>query len=128
MTASIKARTPSRSRRADLPGRGILMLGGLFLLFVSSTAALEPSATGRVVTIVLPFFDDAASARMPVERPDAQVARIPCRFQVLFVDDGSQTGVVDGLARLLVIGILCLLLALSVLGSRNASTVLPHRG
>jgi len=35
--------------------------------------------------------------------------------------------VLNRLAVLLVIGILCLLLALFVLGSRNASAILPHR-
>jgi glycosyltransferase involved in cell wall biosynthesis len=50
-----------------------------------------------LVTVVLPFFDDAASARLLVERLEAEVARIPGRFQVLFVDDGSRDAEVAAL-------------------------------
>lgn len=41
--------------------------------------------------------------------------------------DGFTSDLLGALAALLMIGILCLLLALFVIGSRNASSVLPHR-
>jgi glycosyltransferase involved in cell wall biosynthesis len=42
-----------------------------------------------LVTILIPVFNDAASARMLLDRLAVEAARLPCRLAVLFVDDGS---------------------------------------
>jgi glycosyltransferase involved in cell wall biosynthesis len=42
-----------------------------------------------LVTILIPVFDDAASARMLLDGLAVEVARLPYRVAVLFVDDGS---------------------------------------
>jgi len=42
-----------------------------------------------LVSILIPVYDDAASARLLLDRLAVEAVGLPCRLRVLFVDDGS---------------------------------------
>lgn len=49
------------------------------------------------VKLLIPVYEDSASARLLVEALDAEAARLPWRLSVLFVDDGSTPAEADAL-------------------------------
>ena len=51
----------------------------------------------RDVTLLIPVYNDAASARLLLERIDGVAAQLESRLRVLFVDDGSSPAEVAAL-------------------------------
>lgn len=49
------------------------------------------------VKLLIPVYDDSASARLLLEALDAEAARLPWQLSVLFIDDGSAPAEADGL-------------------------------